>query len=1114
MLDAPIDIPFKEPWIDTPAVILHEFQRVAQSKRASSLCGAPISVTVSTIGRRDGGKRLKAEVLHNINQGHLLKIENSDAYCFFRSAEATRLHKLIGKPGGLTANQFSDMMAGKNQRKQTGNHALGRYAKMLMAQCGIPFGLPSYPVEQYAPIVQDFYEKTYPGMFRLSVFSSIGWYRPVFLGAPEKYICDLPIYYDEQRKHFHGIRTIHKFFSKSWYCIDCQRPYDNQHTHSYKCQPVLCDGCGKLFDNEACYDRHVGARCNRFKRCLQCGDYYDMQNIERFSESGKHECGYKFCLKCNVYHCKGRDCFISPLSKPEMKEARFCFFDIESIQDKRSPNTKRFRYLHECNAVHATIVCTRCIDKDAWREDDTGGCEICGPQREHLWSEPDGKEPLKEFIDFLLYGLNKKFPTYVLGHYSGKYDLHAVNNELYRMGGLCPSVIRSGHRIYQMILSKPGVIAQTIFKDSYCLVPTRLANFVSAFALHGIVDDKPYFPYLYNRRCNYDRRLPHLPAKQTYEPQHMKPGERVKFEKWYEDNYWTPFYLPDALREYVTNDVKILTHGMIKFRKEWLQLCGEDIIQNCITISSACMRNFRMNHLKKDTLVISPHGGYERNDRHSHAGLMFLKWMARTTGLAIRTSESAGGEYRHRYTDERGKERFLKLDGYVAPRNGGRPIAIEFQATMPLCLVPVHQLRGKLHDGKADYWRRPSDNPYKGLLKVVVVAPQSLLLPVLPIKMDQRLLFSTCRTCSKEYRKKSTYVAGYKCEHTEAQRQFVGCFTHDELNKALEKGYRVKRVNRVWEWPDTQWTSDLFKSYVRQWMKLKVESSELPTWVQTDANKEKFAKENLDLYGIQVKAEDCIPNPTRRQIAKDCLNSFWGRFAIRSNLSKTIITDKPHEFFDLVADPTKDVLSVDMLNETTAHVTYNTKDPMVEEVPTSNIFVAIWTTSQARLRLYSFMEQIASTPGCLLLYTDTDSVIFLCPRGKCPIQQGDVLGAMKSEYPKHEILEFICGGAKQYGLKLALKSDPSEITYSLKYRGITLDDSAAKEMQFDTLKAQVLNYPNARSIFVDTRRFELSKVGEIHTLMGMKRYRPVNQKTIIRPDDLACVPFGYNPHRP
>ncbi|KAH7702843.1 hypothetical protein AAVH_29995, partial [Aphelenchoides avenae] len=52
----------------------------------------------------------------------------------------------------------------------------------------------------------------------------------------------------------------------------------------------------------------------------------------------------------------------------------------------------------------------------------------------------------------------------------------------------------------------------------------------------------------------------------------------------------------------------------------------------------------------------------------------------------IRTSESAGGEYRNKFTNERGKERYLKLDGYVAPRNGRKPIEIEF----PGCYVQGH----------------------------------------------------------------------------------------------------------------------------------------------------------------------------------------------------------------------------------------------------------------------------------------------------------------------------------------------------------------------------------------------------------------------------------------
>lgn len=108
----------------------------------------------------------------------------------------------------------------------------------------------------------------------------------------------------------------------------------------------------------------------------------------------------------------------------------------------------------------------------------------------------------------------------------------------------------------------------------------------------------------------------------------------------------------------------------------------------------------------------------------------------------------------------------------------------------------------------------------------------------------------------------------------------------------------------------------------------------------------------------------------------------------------------------------------------------------------------------------------------------------------------------------------MCGGAKQYGLKLAEKSDLSKISYCLKLRGITLDDTAAKEIHFEALKEQVLNYPDARTIFINTSRFELSKRGDIHTVLGMKRYRPVNQKSIICPEDLTCVPLGYNPTRP
>lgn len=80
----------------------------------------------------------------------------------------------------------------------------------------------------------------------------------------------------------------------------------------------------------------------------------------------------------------------------------------------------------------------------------------------------------------------------------------------------------------------------------------------------------------------------------------------------------------------------------------------------------------------------------------------------------------------------------------------------------------------------------------------------------------------------------------------------------------------------------------------------------------------------------------------------------------------------------------------------------------------------MWTTSLARIKLFRSMKQIAETPGCRLLYTDTDSVIYSAPDGVEPVQLGVYLGQLKDEYPDKCIQEFICGGAKQYGLRVSV----------------------------------------------------------------------------------------------
>lgn len=108
---------------------------------------------------------------------------------------------------------------------------------------------------------------------------------------------------------------------------------------------------------------------------------------------------------------------------------------------------------------------------------------------------------------------------------------------------------------------------------------------------------------------------------------------------------------------------------------------------------------------------------------------------------------------------------------------------INYTGTFPLGKPIIKVLNEQVR------WTSSADNPFKGLLKVVVVPPQNLRVPLLPMKMPNRLLFSLCYSCAKYYEKRCTRVDGYTCKHREEQREYLTTATHDELNAALDRGY-------------------------------------------------------------------------------------------------------------------------------------------------------------------------------------------------------------------------------------------------------------------------------------------------------------------------------------
>ena len=128
-------------------------------------------------------------------------------------------------------------------------------------------------------------------------------------------------------------------------------------------------------------------------------------------------------------------------------------------------------------------------------------------------------------------------------------------------------------------------------------------------------------------------------------------------------------------------------------------------------------------------------------------------------------------------------------------------------------------------------------------------------------------MFPLCRTCAE------IKIQG-DCNHTSDEGALIGTWTTDEVNKAIEKGYTVVKVYEVWHFE--QRTNDLFKEYIKTFLKVKLETS--PHNYKSDR---KYKRVVLERLGIDL--ENIASNPGLRAIAKLCLNSLGGKFGQRNN---------------------------------------------------------------------------------------------------------------------------------------------------------------------------------------------------------------------------------------
>ncbi len=385
---------------------------------------------------------------------------------------------------------------------------------------------------------------------------------------------------------------------------------------------------------------------------------------------------------------------------------------------------------------------------------------------------------------------------------------------------------------------------------------------------------------------------------------------------------------------------------------------------------------------------------------------------------------------------------------------------------------------------------------YFGLIKATVLPPQDLKIPVLPYKSKGKLLFPLCRTCADDL---NTQIP---CHHDEDQRNFEGTWCTTELVKARELGYRVI-AHEVWHFKER--STDLFSGYINTFLKLKQEASGWPEDCETEEEMKTYVEDFEKHENIALNPQNIRKNPGLRALSKLCLNSLWGKFAQRQNLPQVKFVQDPAEYFELLTSDSIEVKDVNILTDEMVEVRYVPKEVFVKPSRNTNVVIAAFTTANARLRLYKYLEML----GDRVLYCDTDSIIFVGKPGEKSPPTGNFLGDLTSELKQGEHINlFISAGPKNYAYRV------SDGTSVIKVRGFTLNAMAKEHLNLETMLSMIDNIgdntikevPMGTRIARDTANYELK------TTTNTKKYSVIFDKRIIcDTNTFETIPYGYIP---
>ena len=153
----------------------------------------------------------------------------------------------------------------------------------------------------------------------------------------------------------------------------------------------------------------------------------------------------------------------------------------------------------------------------------------------------------------------------------------------------------------------------------------------------------------------------------------------------------------------------------------------------------------------------------------------------------------------------------------------------------------------------------------------------------------------------------------------------------------------------------------------------------------------------------------CHPTPSHGFLFR----RFLGKFGERINKPTTVTVKDRSHLFQLVSDAALEISTLQLCTDDILEAVYTSVHDNAVKGTKTNIFVAAFTTCQARLKLYESLDTLQEQ----VLYYDTDSVVYKWRPNQPSIASGVSLGDMTDELDADVITEFVSGALRTMGTR-------------------------------------------------------------------------------------------------